>query len=620
MKAFWSFLLFTVSGFFLYGRATIVDQTQTATHYLGAFLIFLAFVISIFCAGRLLARYLARTEPDFIVDLGLGLGFFIVVAQIFGLAGAIGYFPNPWLTAAWFLPVCLFAFLRMEFSFPRWGRLEAVGILLALFPFALTWIPDSMPDPLYYHLTSARWWLDAGRIYFPPTNAGVFVAGSWDALYLWAGYFVGGPEGKGLVEQQLFGQWTHFLLGGIGTACALHCLFAKIFPAITRHSLFWLTAIALLSSSQLSTVYLAKNDWGASFFLLLAVLLLQRPKYLLAGFFLGLALSSKPSMAFIALPLTLVFWPWKWRASAFVGGGLFLGALPYLWRNFSLTGEFFFPLLVGPEYPSFYQVRYYSGEGFSFSGKSFLWQQIANDSLFWVLTVALALVAWWARKRNALAAALAVAVTLGAVFFFCKVGLRAEFRLYGLGCLLLGGLGLGFLLERVAIKPAILAGLFLLASLWAGFPWVGPKLLFEAQSPQQEVQRHFGGQALVWIRANLVPEKVVGAVNDSRIFYLSDRKYARIWDSPPLDRELFAAQDLPGVVAALRRQGVEYLFFSRVDWDVLFSRSVVELLDQGWKQHPETIVFGNSTAKVIDLVRLEAKLRGKSEPHAPNDR
>jgi hypothetical protein len=602
---------------------------------LGAFFLVLAAGTSIYCLGTLLSRYLLARAEDFLIDFALGIAAACWILQWLGLAGGLGYLPHPATLVLFTAPVLAYLFTRPAraagvLTLGKEWALPAGMMFLSYF--ALTWTLDSMPDPLYYHLTAARLWVEAGRAYLPPNNVSVLLSGAWDSLYVYAASLLGGPQGGGLIAQQLAGQWMQFLLAGVGTVACLARFWRFVFPRLGSGPRVLLALVACVTASQLSTVYLAKNDWGANLFSLLGVLLFLEGKSLrdifAAGFFAALALTTKISAGFALGPLLLFavlirkasFRAWWAYAAGFVAA-----VAPYCYRNYRWTEDLYYPLFRGKmaerlKSPS-WDIDLFTGHGFSLAGKEFLARQFLLESLFWPLTVIAAFFFFWRRSRNR-ASALSLLMTVAALAYFLKVGIRAEVRIFGLGNLLLAGLGLGCLLQWLVDNRWWPGGswrgaangfaLWLMAALYVQFPFFAPRIALAQASPPEEIRTHFGGNVLAWVRLNLPEGKTVASANENRLYYLSTRRPFRIWDSPALDRALYEAKTLLEAVSAIRNAGVDYLIFTRMDWDVSFRRAVHDFLDRALARHPEVVTYGTRNSVLIDLSRLEDRLRAQN--------
>lgn len=626
------------SGVFLYGAPTGPDSMQGWVPVLGAFCLFGFFLLSAFMWGTVFTRFPFAKEPDVLLSLVAGLGAYALAGEILSLLGLIGYFRSGAMLLFFFSSVPAFYLLpaaaipKVEAeSFPKWPALTAG--LLFLFFFALSWIPDSMPDPLWYHLSAARAWSDHGG-YTPGTeNAAFYQSGAWDALLLWGNFLLGSAGDGGLVAGQFFGQWLHLLGAAVPAGFMLYRLFGGIFPALTPSSRAFLTLAAMTSAAQVPSLSLAKNDWGASLFLFSAFWVWFGRKNardaLLAGVFFGLAVSTKASVGFGALILFGVAVsrrPGKLSHWIFFAGSSLLSAFPWLLRNQIALGDPFFPALqslfpalVGPSWEKF--SLYYEGAKFGWAGKGYLAREVLRDSPYTVLVMGCLFLPFFRKIfRRFTAEWMFCALSFAAAVLFClKTGARAEYRLFGPACFLLISSGLGFafiLLEKKFTAPGIrtAAGFAAIGlsvaylSVTAQFPWRAPMQVFAQARPAEEIRRHFGGTALAWIRLNIQPGKIVASANDHRLYYLADFHAFRIWDRPALDRALYEAKSIREVVAALRRERIDYLIFTRMDWDSLHRREVLDSLEAAWYSHPGAVVFGNEHSKVIDLARLQSEL------------
>lgn len=601
----------------------------------GAFLLFLGFALSAFLWGSVITRFLAPDERGGAVSVVTGLGFYALVGELLALAGWIGFFPAPPMLLVLGASALVFSFEpplagRASGIHRAWLTLLVPAVGISFFLFARSWIPDAMPDPLWYHLTGARAWSAAGGYDLSGGNAAFFQAGAWDALFFWGNFFLGSPGEGGLIPVQFFGQWLH-LLAGLLSGWVLFRLLSSFFPRLSAEGRAATAIAAVLGSAQLATITLAKNDWGATLFLFTGALVLFGGKgakrALLGGIFLGLAFSTKASVAFAGIPLAVLL-AWHRRPAKEFWAGCLLGAVsaafPWMLRNYVSLGDPFFPALqslfparVGPSWQRF--SLYY--EGARLSWKSYLWRDLLGDSPYAVLAPALLTSALLPRIRRAFPAEfLCCALTSGiAAFFLLKSGAKAEYRLFGAGCLLLIAAGTGFLLTLVERSPLALARRSYVAlvvvlgalgfSLASGvFPADAPLRALAQDMPAAQIRSHFGGTALAWIRLSLPAGKKIASANEYRLYYLAGLGVFRIWDIPALDARLYQARSGRKIVAALREDGIDYLIFSRMDWDQLFRKEVLDALEAMAHKHPSALAFMNEETMVIDLSRLQREI------------
>lgn len=627
------FFFFLLLGGILY-RPVGPDQEQSWVAISGAFALFLAFACAIDCAGSLLWRGL-RQPADRLFSFTLGVGAYAFLLLLFGLFGWIGYFPHPLLTSLILLPPILQLVLsRKEPWLTSFSVPNIFFFVLFLVLFSLSWIPNSMPDPLWYHLTSARWWMDEGKIFFPQETVTFFWTGTWDQLYVWAAFFVGVEGDGGLIAQQIFGQWIHFFFAGITLACALCRFYQWAFPRLSFVESQFVTLVSLLSVSQLSTLTIAKNDWGASLFALVGALLLaetrqregKRTRISFAGFFLGLAFASKMTCLFAAIPLYLfIAWrkeePLSFREAFYFFFGFFCAALPHFLRNYLSSGNPIFPSLGSlfpTEFysPSFAKIIAYEGAGFFVRGKGYLLKNSLLDSPLIALSLPLLLPALFLWRRFRAEALFLTLMISGAVIFFLKVGILAEFRFFGLGCFLLSGAALIWCLawakERRILpnRYAFLTGGLILVGLlyWVKLPIFAPFDVWRTASPPEVIRKHFGGTALAWVRLNLPPSSRIASTNEAKLFYLSSYRAFRIFEFAPLDRALYQAASIEDVLRAFEQHRIEYLIHSRMDWDVLYREEILDWIEAGLVKAPKAILFKNENSSVIHIPTFAQEL------------
>lgn len=619
-------------GAVLYGYPAGPDAPQSWVSIFGAFFITVGFAGYALGLGSALQRFLPK-EQEAPVSLLLGLGLLAWLGQWVAHCGGLGYFPHATMLLVFFLAALLLAWAPRQIFPESAGRGAGIAAaFVCLFYFSLTWIPDSMPDPLWYNLTAARHWSNVGGYAGAPLNLAFLQSGAWDALLFWGNFLLGSMGEGGLIAGQFFGQWLHFG-GGLLSLYFLWRLLAVLAPRLAAEERAWITIASALGISQSQTWALAKNDWGATALVFGGFFLWwqsrSRRELLVVGFLLGISFSTKASMAFAALLLGgLLFFSRRPKISdyAFVMGGAGIAAAPWLLRNFLAVGDPFFPALqaffparAGPSWEKF--TFFYEGAAWSFNHKGYLAGEMLRDSMAVLgLIPALAAVAFQKVRRELYAEWKFVAgATAVGIFFLAKAGVKTEYRLFGGACLLWTAAVFALLFSalKIAVGSRVYfrwAGLilFTLSMAWlnyfSSFPWRAPAAALRQELPAQEIRSQFGGTVLAWIRLQLPANAQVASLNEHRLYYLSNRRAFRVWDQPDLDHALYQARNLREAIDALRHEGIDFLIFTRLDWDRLDRRELVDAFGAALLRHPQSVVFRNENSSLVDLGKLETNL------------
>lgn len=600
------FLSLLVGGLFLYGAPSGPDSLMPGRAIVGDFFLFLAFALSAFSWGRI---FLKKGEAA--AALALGVLFYCFLAALLGHLGALQSFPLAlgFLAAA---PLFLWRdrFLLPVVSLPSVPYL--ITALLFLVLAARTFYLDGMPDPFWYHLTSARLFSDAGRIYLPEHFPIAFHSGLWEYLFLWGNYFLAGPDGGGLIAGQYWGQWVHFFLGFLLSFFAFRALLKRLAPPVPMAWFACFLCLPFFSRELMEMATLAKNDWGAIAFGLWAAVFALGNRPVLAGLFAGAAFSAKYTLAFallgfcfLPLPLSRVF------IRNFLLAAV-LAAAPILGRNFFFTGNPVFPAANGIFQspwlgPSWDSLTAFSGQGAHLGREKIpmFFEWLRQSPLHFILLPALLLTPIFGKKYWRLAALTALPLVL----FFVFTGARSEPRflgpslLFGIfyACLMLHTLGRRFFpahSER-SLFPLIL---FLLALPALRLPSLAP--LFK-KIPAEEIRSHLGGQASAWLRMNASPGEVATA-GETRLYYLLPLRAIRVWDDPQLDRALHREMSALGLFRVLDEAGIKYLLLTEALLDVCYDLDRWTLLAKASARFPQAVPFQTLDSRVVDVKKMRA--------------
>lgn len=655
-----------VTGGVLHGASVNPDQNLSATKIIGCFLTFLFWALSVVVWGNLFCRLLKIDEgPQPVLALALGTLGASVVALALGYLGLLGYrfqwlmnlllltghfltyygYSKGWLALPPGAEARVWRFRRLEFA-DLVFMVIAAAVVSSL---ALGALPLGGSDELRYHLVGPRLWSEAGRIYLPPSVPLVMQCSYWENLFLWGDALLTGPLPFGLIEGQLFGQWTHALLGYGGVALALYALLSRVTRDRSWRALAVLMALCV--PSMLFSARVAKNDWGASLWLISGLVVLFNAttvtreragsRAVLGGVLVGAAIATKFTAAFAALGL-LFAWGWWVRGQQNRGMrvraalGVALGLLPILARNAYETGNPFFPAFndlfqspwLGPNWQwhqNLYEIR-----GVETSLKAWgeklasFWHEVPIVSALLVLPIF-----WWRGRRPRPLVVLACGTVLGFLFFAAKMGLGFgdATRLFGPGLLLAAAVAtlvVQLLCDelRPALKrfvvPLVVTSMAVFTIWYAQIPWGVWVDLFNDRIPTSTVMIrgfHIGGFAKGMVRTRFDPNTVIFSTGDNQIYYLLQANVAVIPEQPELDRRTAGVFDRLALLNTLRDMGGHYLIDSR-HWNSHYWSRFAGIFGKLTFEHPEAIIVATASSDIFDLERLEQEVYlGCVKPH-----
>ncbi|MBI3542658.1 MAG: hypothetical protein HY075_05220 [Deltaproteobacteria bacterium] len=524
----------------------------------------------------------------------LGLGIFTSVLLVTGIAGAY----NVLFQSALVFGGLAFLALSPEYwrgrlkdlrrHLPRgrdwlWLGFPAVYFVTRFFSCGL---PQQHSDPLYYHLSAPQLWAELGRITITPEHPSFAQAALWETLYGIPQLWFGTRGASAHVITQLYGQWMHMFWGQGGTLLLAALLLARLAPPLER--LPGLTVfVAWLCTTQPVFEWLgclAKNDYVLCVFVLGAVLEALDERWWLAGFFIGLAYSTKVLAAWAALALVVFIPPRRWPR--YVAGAA-LSAAPFLLRNLIATRNPLFPNLddvLGPHWVSSWWMNHNAtfGGGPRFDPRMFRWlsEQMFMKALPKLLlgagAAAFAVEAWRRHSGKSRETKLAGLhrrrwlVFLGIQFVLAFTMLRplADGRYGNYVAILMTVFASACVLREAARDrrvwrygaPVLLALGALVNSpvdvLWK-IPrdyWFEPAVHYVEQfHPCYDVQR--------WIQINVPPKDQVLFFAEKEQFYL-DRDWETVSEMKKWDELLTPIKTADELFEVLRGRGYRYAHFS----------------------------------------------------------
>ncbi len=514
-------------------------------------------------------------------------------------------------------------------SKPEWETIvaiAAIGIFLGV-RMLQAFLAHGTSDPALYHLLAPRLWFDRGEIYFSQDAPITFQASYWEYLFLWGNLLLGGPVGKGLIEGQLFGQWTHVFFGGGGLILALWYFLGDFFKNRLALGLVLFCGISWTSLASIAVI--AKNDWGAIFWVVSgSVLLLDEAKIesiwncILGGLILGVAFVSKLTLG-VWIFSFLLFWEIfgirvRGRALFYVFVGLAAGVLPIFVRNYVATGNPVFPTLnfifASPWLAPSHQLSTLSDHGGLVLAPALLWIRMKfflHDS-YGFMGIAFLPFVWkqirWVKPLKILAV-----TTFVVVLFFLFWEFQFGFlRWVGPGLVFFGVAGGActvLLIQNLFRKKAsqsIVFAIFLFLIAWKSTDFHILSQPFVSTSPSMSIRDpeiHLGGDSKAWLRMNASVLDLVVTTGDNQLYYLSHMNVVAIRDRSDWDQITYQLQFAWELVEALDRLGVKYLLDTR-HWDNVYWGRVSFLVNGLAFRYPESVVYEGSNSFVIDFDKL----------------
>lgn len=637
------------------------DLLFKVSQNLGVFFVFIGFWICTVSWGWVLGEYLGLDQltnlNSLAISLGIGTAALSILATALGLLGLIGYWMSPLHEALLFAGPFAFAIRlnkkaahrlpRLTFQWREWDLGYVITFVFILITFiSITFVAGLIhgtTDPHLYHLLGPRVWSENGAFSLHEGWPIIFTAASWENLFLYGNTILGGPMGKGLIEGQLFGQWTHFLLGLMGTIAAL-VSFLKIWIKDSTTRL--LAAIVAVSNIEfLYWSWLAKNDFGILSWCFLAFSILfnfeelNSRRVAIAGVLLGLAISGKCTIVISLIPLLIV---WSCLVvgqnrhailQAFfkvfrLGGWIIAGAFPIYFRNWIFTGNPVFPMLdfffksplisvsIREDESTFIAHRYFSIQE--------LWHRIQlhlNTDYLYYGAVFLPILLFVYRKRAPFYwLALSSFFTL---LFYDYWNIYDSFlRWIALSLLILSAAGTAtlfdliqalssqipskFPVQKIARVILVLCLLFYVKQdVWSYINSWNP--YFNGTSPTYVIRKHdiiFGGDARAWLRLNAKPEDLILTTGDTQ-YYLD--YYLRIYaiqQHPLIDQKLRPIYNPDSALRVLKSIGAKYIL-DIAHWESRYYNFRGIVIDWLAQQNPQALVYVGPNSWIMDMDKIE---------------
>ena len=648
-------------GFTLYSPSRTPDIDFAWSSVLGSFLIFLFWAIGCLGWGRFWSSLLKWPDHSRASQTAgwIALGSVWGSASIYMMAVTLGM-------GAQLKPLGIFwVLIGIAFlTFLRQHQISSAAIVEApetqsekwLFRFlalmiGLTFIArviqsaqiHSHGDPYICYLTGPRHWFDNGTLGSLRENYTFFYAASWEALYQWGNLLLAKGPGSALDSTQRFAQWiTSFMAyGGL-----LVTVYALTFDPGRKFG----RALALMAALAATSVpvlrgygNLAKNDLGASFWLIAALLpLFQDPKispmrsFLSTGLLMGAGLMAKiPYVIFVAGQGAA--WIIRYlrrgfrgmaRPAAFILLGMLCGVSWIALRNIYYTGNPFFPFLqnvFGTTVPISY-IHQQSLSGIDAA-------QVHLNARSLRLYFGELLSSWWPLPLSLLGFALPLRLfsktqpllffTLGgwisAVLFTFKFRQVTEIRYQGPTLILLAASGIvalsGLILK--SRKPLLVSAMHWVAGIALVLTSDLPLFTFLQLNPQRFPPTPLatlgltGGKAKQWIRTHSNRENRTIALGDNEIYYGAYLGLVEYSYDAALVEKLGQIGQIDQALSYLVQTRRRYLY----DWRPYntYATGVIPEILKFSERCKGCTPYEDAESRVIDLECLKSRLEHASE-------
>ncbi len=636
-------------GYLLKGPPADPDSPFRFNIPLGSFLIFWGWATSLLSWGWLVCHALRLREGARLwLRIAFGAAWASGTALALACLGLCGYQWQPLvlllLIAGPLIEYALVPASQADAGGPASWRRKPVAaailaVTLAVFAdrLASAFLAHGTTDPALYHLLGPRIWTDRGQLDFRLGAPATFHASYWEYLFIWGNVLLGGDQGRGLIEGQLFGQWTHVVFGFGGCFAAFYALFRSLG---VREAWAMLAGLAGVESGAIDAyVSLAKNDLGVSMWFVSGLALVfsgldEEPLGLWgAGLLCGLAIAGKVTVIFVAAPFLVAClfrevqgrgWRGALRRAARFALGFQIPLLVNFSRNAWFTGNPVFPLLsyrwpsrwVGPSDPSMRPVLY---GWIHWSIPLFVrrWADVLRDSPLNPLVAIAPVLLLLSGKRlprswGSLALAAIAGISAMALWdvpgFFARWMWPSLPLLAGLAVIAFGAFADQSRWVPVRFREAIPALLLLVFVVGEWPTLIKFPTLFQVESAALAIRDplvHPGGDSKAWLRMNVPPWELVVTTGDRLYYYVSHMNVVSANADPAIDESVSSVHD--GEVALqLLRSRFDARYLINTDH---FEKKYYDWMGQEFDRlaylHPETIAYMGPNSFVLDLVKLD---------------
>lgn len=560
----------------------------------GVFFVLLSFLASLVGWGIWATRRLGWDGTGFADYFALGAGIYAFWAYGLSLLGAIG--PNQALLFHGFLLLGLLwvpalpPFLNPQ-DLLKVRRDEPVAMLTIAAVLIVVLLQAQrlhfLQDGMVYHLLGPEAWWREGTLAGWREQPQLFHAGFWDALGFAALAAFSRDAGQGLVSVHLFSQLLNASLALGGALLVLYrvagyCLRERAWA-------FWVLLGALVLEPILWTAWNPKNDYGALFWLLYALLCLlplgrAQPRVLIAGVFLGLASGTKLFHGVAAVAAILAWWISRRenvgglkasRETLLIMVGAAIPLVLVVFRNGYYLGAPLFPLETSwwptPTLSTSVREFMLGVHGSDPIPLSWTWGQVATRiwqlQLEWIPALLLAIPLWVRFRKNNFG------FICGFFFLVTIIGLAAygprifqehTIRFFALS-LVLGRLVLvaalaNFISRTPLVRSGWLTWVRMLPALaWVVFSFV-PWGVVGMPSPDANlavVEAYRGGQCKAWLRGQRDRALLL---NDDFLYYLPAKLVASGYYHQGADAWLRSGKESDLVFQGIRELGFRFVY------------------------------------------------------------
>lgn len=599
------------------GENLIENLISAASQYCAILGVALLLFIACVGTGKALRVLLLASQGAIGFDLAVGAAIW---------AAVILSSPGPIQVGICFsLSVALFIYLFdwSEFTKPSSRDLGLLLLLPILLPYGLeASIPQSHPDPLWYHLPSAF------SVEMPQTESqsiAIYQSAYWENLYRFGGLLFPAHSLQDLVSRQILAQWIHLLIGCVGTLLILWAIFVRL--GIEERYKPWLIlglAYAAKSYGLLNSAYVAKNEWGVALWFfagIYASLSAHKRERVIGYLLLGLACSVK-NTHFIALLPLLVLQLVRIKSQPlaelrWILVGIGAAILPQMFIRYHATGNPFFPALnfifneqaLGPTWQTALR-SYLRFPGDLSAGTVFrkIAELIPPYLPLTVMIVSPVIPAVF-RSLNLGTKQLWIWLLSSSVIFFCVTGDLAEWRVLGVVPILVAAISpllIAVVLSELKLQwfSKFLLPVFWFATLMSPLPDIDRFRYLVSPNSNLEIARSIPGtKSSEWLRTKfssgeLASGKIV-ILDDTRIYYFLGLDFERAWDHAALDRDLSTSPAT--AIQTLRRSGAGYLVLTTQVIDRFYNIEVLREIQRWIAQNPAAQVFQSENEIVVRL-------------------
>ena len=583
-------------------------------------------VCILFCAiwgfGLALSRQIFG-RPIFTAPI-LGLSVFSTLSFIIGVAG---FYSGSIQLALAGLGVTLMVKYHRDFvswwrDFINWSEetgsaprnVQKLWLVLPLFYFIARFFSAGLPqqhsDALYYHLLAPKFWAQWGQIKLTQEHPSFVQATLWESILglplMWLKP-LGFSAAK--IAAHIAGQWMHVIWGQIATLLMSLGLFRHLIQKQTGKSVSFEFALFLcwlftcLPSLEW-TGGLVKNDYILFLLLVVGTYESLRDRFALAGFYLGIALSTKLFAFWTGIAL-LVFVPWR-HWPRYIAFGT-LGACPVWIRNVIFAANPVFPVFDdkwGPFWISngWRQANelFAGAPELHFEKLRWFWEKALEKSLAKILFLGscLAMITCWRTNRwLKLRVCAFFAIQSAIALSILRWGADGRYGIPSIALFMI--FCFGYFFKEIKF-PKHLLWVFLPLGLLVRTP---VELLIKVPrdywfKPAQTYIDRFHDTAALhdWIHKSITPTDVILFTYTKTHYYL-DRDFDCVPEMKSWEEFFKSQRDIESLIKSLKQKNIRYLHF-QVEPN---SRPVFQYFSEDFFKLREKAVYRHGISMIFDL-------------------